>query len=325
VVRIAIDRSTGRFATRQDTMAHGVFTAFSLTGDGAKVVMDEGTFEHSVWAMPVADAVKGTFLDERRVARASTAVGATISPDGARMLMRRVVPTGGRSETRWSIMPFDGGAETPLPAPGVIRRAKWSDAQHVATSMHTPNGLRLSDIDARSGAVRSTIQLPDSVVADWTPLPNGWAWIPVTRDRIVVSEGGRRREFRPPAWFAGIAQLSADRTSRRIFYVGSGRATGDTAGVAALSLDDGKSTLWATHFAEEARVMAASAHRAVFAVATTQDSWSLFGLDGPGATKPLGTIGRPIFGLSVSEDLSRAAIMVLDYRADAWMNEVVAR
>jgi hypothetical protein len=306
-------------------MAHGVFTAFSLTGDGAKVVMDEGTFEHSVWAVPVADAVKGAFPDERRVARASTGVGATISPDGARMLMRRVVPTGGRSETRWSIMPFDGGAESPLPAPGVIRRAKWSDAQHVATATHTAGGLRLSDIDVRSGAVRSTIELPDSVVADWTPLPNGWAWIPASRDRIVVSEGGQRREHRPPAWFAAIGQLSADRASRRLFYLGFGKATGDTAGVAALTLDDGKSTLWATHFAEDARVMGASAHRAVFAVATTQDSWSLFGLDGPGATKPLGTIGRPIFGLSLSEDLSRSAIMVLDYRADAWMNQVVVR
>jgi Protein kinase domain/WD40-like Beta Propeller Repeat len=325
VVRIAIDRSNGRFAARQDTMAHGVFTAFSLTGDGAKMVMDEGTFEHSVWALPVADAVKGAFPDERRIARASTDVAATISPDGARLLMRRVVPTSGRSETRWSVMPFDGGAETPLPAQGVIRRAKWSDAQHVATSMHTPSGLRLSDIDVRSGAVRSTIQLPDSVVADWAPMPNGWAWIPVTRDRIVVSEGGRRREYRPPAWFAGIYQLSADRANRRIFYLGFGRATGDSAGVAALTLDDGKSTLWATHFAEDARVMAASAHQAVFAVATTQDSWSLFGLDGPGAMKPLGTIGRPIFGLSVSEDLGRSAIMVLDYRADAWMNQVVVR
>ena len=324
VVRIAIDRSNGRFAARQDTMTQAVFTAFSLTGDGARMVMDEGTFEHNVWALPLADAVKGAFPDERRIARASTNVTAAISPDGSRLLVRRVVPTGGRSEARWSIMPFEGGAETPLPVAGVIRRAKWSDAQHVATSMHTPRGLRLTDFDARSGAVRSTIELPDSVVADWAALPNGWAWIPVSRDRIVVSEGGRRREHRPPAWFAGIGQLSADRASRRVFYMGFG-ATGDSAGIAALTLDDGKSTLWATHFAETAQVTAAAAHQVVFAVATTQDSWSLFGLDGPGATKALGTIGRPIVGLSVSRDLGRSAIMVLDYRADAWMNQVVVR
>ena len=52
VVRIAIDRASGRFAARQDTMTHGVFTAFSLTSDGASFVMDEGTFDHTVWAAP---------------------------------------------------------------------------------------------------------------------------------------------------------------------------------------------------------------------------------------------------------------------------------
>jgi len=110
-----------------------------------------------------------------------------------------------------------------------------------------------------------------------------------------------------------------------VFYFGFGRATGDSAGVAALTLDDGKSTIWAKYFAEDARVMAASAHQAVFAVATTQDSWSLFGLDGPGASTPLGAIGRPIIGGSVSRDLTRSTVMGMDYRADAWLNQVVVR
>src|SRR5439155_3620919 len=91
VVRIAIDRGNGHFATRQDTMAHGVFSAFSLTSDGARMVMDEGTFDFGVWAVPLADATKGTFPDERRIAHGSTSVGATISPDGSRLLVRRVV------------------------------------------------------------------------------------------------------------------------------------------------------------------------------------------------------------------------------------------
>ena len=119
--------------------------------------------------------------------------------------------------------------------------------------------------------------------------------------------------------------MAADRATRRVFYLGYGRATGDSARVSALTLEDGKSTAWATHFAEDARVFAASAPSAVFTVATTQDSWSLFGLDGPGAMKPLGEIGRPIRWMTVSRDLTRSTIMVLDYRADAWMNEVVAR
>jgi hypothetical protein len=326
VVRIAIDRSNGHFAARQDTMTHGVFTAFSLTGDGTKMVMDEGTFEHGVYSLPVADAIKGDFADTRRIARASTNVYATVSPDGSRLLMRRLMPTpGGHSETRFSLMPFDGGAETPLPAVGAVQRAAWTDSQHVATSSLGPSGLRLSDVDVRSGAVRNVLQLRDSTIADFAALPNGWAYIPASRDRIVVSEAGRRRELKPPAWFASVFQLAIDNATRRVYYVGFNRTTGDTAGVAALSLDDGKSTMWAAHFGELARVTASSAHAAVMAVATTQDSWSLFGLDGPGQTTPLGEIGKPIFGLSVSRDLTRSTIMVLDYRADAWMNQVVVR
>jgi hypothetical protein len=226
---------------------------------------------------------------------------------------------------RYSIMPYEGGAETPLPVPGNIRRAVWSDAQHVATSTLGPNGLRLAEVDVRSGAQRNALELPDSVLADFAALANGWAWIPVSRDRVVVSEGGRRHEYTPPAWFAAVLLLTADPATRRVFYMGYSRATGDSAGVAALTLDDGKSTLWATHFAEDARVMASSAHKVVFAVATTQDSWSLFGVDGPGAVTPLGAIGAPIRLVSVSRDLTRATITVMDYRADAWLNQVVVR
>ena len=326
VVRIAIDRTNGHFAARQDTMAHGVFSAFSLTGDGAGMVMDEGTFDHGVWAVPLADALKGTFPAERRVVHASTQVAGNVSPDGASLLVRRSVPTaGGRSEVRFSTMPFEGGTEAPLPVAGTIKRATWSDAQHVATSVVTPTGLRLSEADVRSGATRNLLDLTDSVLVDFAALPNGWAWIPPNRDRIVVSEGGRRREYRVPAWFSGVAQLVADRARHRVLYSGFGRATGDSIGAAMLSLDDGKHTHLASRFAENGRVVAVDGHDALFLVGETQDSWSLFAIDGPGAMTPLGTIGLPINWVSVSRDLSRASVVVRDYRADAWLNKVVVR
>ena len=37
--------------------------------------------------------------------------------------------------------------------------------------------------------------------------------------------------------------------------MGFGRATGDSAGVAALTLDDGKPAVWASRFAEGARIV----------------------------------------------------------------------
>jgi hypothetical protein len=325
VVRIAIDRANGHFAARQDTMAHGVFTAFSLTDDGATMVMDEGTFDHSVWAISFADAVKGTLPDNRRIAHASTAVTAGISPDGAKLIVRRNLPTtGGHSEIRYSIMPFEGGAETPLPIAGVVTRAKWSDSQHVATSVATASGsVRLSEVDVRGGAQRNVLDLPDSTIADFAAIDGGWAWIPITRDRIIVSEKGHRREYQASSWFGSVFQIAADRARHRALFVGLNRATGDSLGAGVLSLDDGKQTLWSARFAEDARVMASAAHPVVFLVAETQEKWALYALDGPGQSTPLGTIGRPIRGVGISEDLSRATITEMDYRADAWANKVV--
>jgi hypothetical protein len=222
-------------------------------------------------------------------------------------------------------MPYEGGAETPFPAAGNIRRANWADSQHVATATLGPAGLHLAEVDVQSGAQRNALQLPDSAVADFAALPNGWAWIPAKRDRVIVSENGRRRELVPTKELANAFSLAVDPTSRRVFYAGYSRTADDSIGVGAITLDDGKTALWAMRHAEDARVYAASPHAVVFAVANTQDSWSLLGVDGPGAVTPLGTVGAPIFGGSVSRDLTRATFMTMDYRADAWLNQVVVR
>ena len=71
------------------------------------------------------------------------------------------------------------------------------------------------------------------------------------------------------------------------------------------------------------RVMAAKEHDALFAVAETQEAWSVYAVDAPGTTTLVAKVGRPISDISVAQDLSRAALMVLDYRADAWLSKVV--
>jgi hypothetical protein len=175
----------------------------------------------------------------------------------------------------------------------------------------------------RSGAQRNTLEISDSLVADFAALSDGWAWIPVTRDRVVVSEKGRRHEYRPSPWFGGVFFVAADRGRHRVLFGGLGKATGDSGSVAILSLDDGRETRLATRFGENMRIMAVQGHDALFAVAETQESWSLYALDAPDRITLVGKVGRPISGVSVSEDMSRAALMVTDYRADAWLSKVV--
>ena len=91
----------------------------------------------------------------------------------------------------------------------------------------------------RTGAERNALGIPDSLVADFAALPAGWAWILVSRDRVIVSPWERRREHRPPAWFGGVVQLAADRARHRVTFGGAGNVMGDSAGVAMLSLGSG--------------------------------------------------------------------------------------
>jgi len=73
-------------------MARGLFTAFSLTADGRSMVIDQGAYDHGVWAVPFDSARAGVFPESHRLARASSQTTGVISPDGARVLVRRTVP-----------------------------------------------------------------------------------------------------------------------------------------------------------------------------------------------------------------------------------------
>ncbi|MGH7621813.1 MAG: protein kinase domain-containing protein, partial [Gemmatimonadaceae bacterium] len=243
IVRIALDRATGKLATHQDTMATGLFTNFSLTSDGAGMVMDEGTFDFSVYALDMADVIAGRYPEARRVARASNPVNASISPDGSRLLVQRRVPTsGGHADLRFSLMPFAGGTEAPLPVAGVTRYAIWSDSVTVAVATQTPSGLRLAEVDVRSGTQRNTLDLPDSTLAFALPLRDGWAWIPASGDRVIVKRGGKSRTYQEPKWYAFLFEIAADSAEERLYVSGSDVATGDSVGVSEISLADGSTT-----------------------------------------------------------------------------------
>jgi eukaryotic-like serine/threonine-protein kinase len=324
IVRIAIDRTNGRLATRQDTMVTGLFTNFSLTADGAGMVRDEGTYDFSVWALDMADVLSGRYADDHRVAHASSPVSATVSPDGGRLLVRRTVPTGGgHAEDRYTVMPFAGGSERPLSGAGVPVQAFWADSVTAGVATQTPTGLHLAQIDVRTGAQRNGMDLPDSVVTYAGALPDGWVWIPAAGDRIVVRQAGRTRDFPKPAWYAFLYQVVVDPSRHRVFYAGANQSTGDSLGVGVLSLSDGSMTQWASMFAEYGRVTPLTDGTALLEIAQTQESLTFFKLAGPAQNQRLGVSPRPVRAVAVSSDLKRAAALERDYRADAWMSQVV--
>jgi hypothetical protein len=326
IVRIALDRATGHLAARQDTMATGLFTNFSLTADGAGMVMDEGTYDFSVWALDLSDLLSGHYPDNRRVAESSGGVTAVISPDGSRLLVRHVVPTGGGlAHLSYGVMPFTGGTETPLSATGTIAAARWADSVTVALRAGVPSGTHFTEVDVRNNTQRNALDIPDSVVADATPLQNGWAWIPASGDRIVVKQAGRRRDFPATSWYTGYHLVYADPSGENIFFEGFNKTTGDTIGVGQLSLRDGTTTQWASRFADRAYVQPLDGGAGLFSVAETQANLTMYKLTGPGKMERIGTPARPVILVTASRDLKHVVASQRDYRADAWMSKVIAR
>jgi hypothetical protein len=323
IVRIALDPITGKLAARQDTMITALFTNFSLTADGAGMVMDEGTYDFNVWALDFPSVLKGSYPDDRRVAHASSPVNASLSPDGARLLVRRAVPIGGnRVEQRYSVMPFSGGSEAALGGSGIPVNAFWADSVTVGVARQRSGGLHLSQIDVRTNAVRNETDLPDSALTWLQALPDGWAWIPAASDRIIVKRAGKTREYAKPPWYGFLFGIAADPDRNRLFIIGNDLTTGDSLGLGVLSLADGSTTMWTTMFAETARVSPLADGGAFLQVARTQESLTFFKLTGPNQLQSLGDSPRPIRQVSISRDMTKATVQEREYRADAWMSKV---
>ena len=324
VVRVALDPANGRFATHQDTIYSGRFSNLSVTADGAQMTVDDGSYSFSVIAASVSDLLKGTLPTGAPLMRASNRVGALVSPDGERLLMRRSVPTpNGGDEVRLSVAPFSGGAESPLNATGKVVSAQWVDSTTVAVYTLTAGGARFARTDIRTGTASQVLQLTDSTVGGATALPDGWAWLPRDRDRILVEQAGKRHEIPKPRWYAAINQIDASPDGTRLLMVGWSAATGDSLRVDVVPVAGGTPVEWTRTFAEDGAATWLADGTIAFTVWSSIDAATLRQLTGPHQDKSLGALTHVANGISLSKDLARATIMWREYRGDAWMYRVV--
>ena len=325
VVRVALDSATGRFATHQDTIYSGRFSNLSVTADGTQMTVDDGSYTFSVIAAAVPDLLKGTMPSGAPLMQASNRLGAIVSPDGQRLLMRRYVAgaTGG-DEMRLSVAPFAGAPETPLNATGKVIGAGWADSVNVSVFSLTAAGGRLSRIDVRSGASGQSLTFPDSTIASASALPNGWAWIPAGRDRIVVEQDGKRHEIAKPAWYAGMFHVDASPDGKQLLMVGWA-PSGDTLGLDVVPAGGGTPVAWSRGFGEDATASWLTDGSIAFVVWSSSDAAAVRQVTGPGQSKLVGALGHVANVVSLSRDLARATITWRDYRGDAWMYRVVRR
>ncbi|MBK8007003.1 MAG: hypothetical protein IPK12_24905 [Gemmatimonadetes bacterium] len=220
------------------------------------------------------------------------------------------------------MMPFAGGAEAPLNVPTSARGARWFDSVTVGYGLQTPAGVRLALVDVRSGKPVGGVELPDSLLRAAVPVPQGWAWIPAARDRIIVEQGGTRRELPKPAWFTGFFDLDVDRTGTRLLAVGWNAGSFDSLGIAVAPVAGGEWTLWRKEFAEDGTARFLDDGGMVFIRRPTQETMALEHLPGPGVAHPVGTIPRVVADLAVSGDLRCVAIVERTPHGDAWMSHI---
>ncbi len=324
IVRMGIDPVSGQLAARQDTLLSGLFNNFSVTADGGTLVIDDGTSDDEVWAVTLADGLAGKFAPDKSRLRSSTRIAASISPDGGRILLGRTLPsTTGRTEVRYSVMPFDGGAETQLNLTGTIRSVVWLDSVTVLYRTQTPSGLHAGLVDIRTGPRAGGFDIPDSTASALRPVSGGWAWIVPDRDKVILDRDGKRTEIQVPKWFEGIFGLDVDPTGQRLLMIGWNAGTNDSLGVAVVPVDGGVPVMWAHSYAEGGGAGFLADGSVLFGPNPTQESVALLQVRGPGEVKTLGIVPRPVAGVTVSEDLKRALVIERRYHGDAWMSRIV--
>ena len=324
IVRMGIDPASGRLATRQDTLLSGLFNNFSVTADGGTLVIDDGTSDDELWAVSLADGLAGRFTPDKSRLRSSTRIIAGLSPDGGRVLIGRTLPsTTGQSEVRYSVMPFEGGAETQLNLTGNIRGVSWLDSVTVVYRAQTPAGLHAGLVDVRTGPRPGGFDLPDSVAIGVTPVAGGWAWIVPNRDKVVVDRAGKRTEIAVPKWFEGVFDLGVDPAGQRLLMLGWNAGTNDSLGVAVVPVEGGAPVMWARSYAEGGGARFLGDGSVLFQARPTQESVALMQVSGPGSIRQLGVIPRPVAGVGVSADLKHALVIERTYHGDAWMSRIV--
>jgi len=326
IIRVPFDADGGRFGADHDTVYTGSTWGFDVTADGGTLVLDEGSTDFGVWALPLADALHGSLPPDRRLLTSSAEFSATISPDGRRLLVGRgnVRSPETADAPSYSFMPFDGGPETPLPLvnPGTVY---WADSTTLAV-WERPDGDRLSLMDVRTLRRREVLDLPDTAIWGFAALPGGgWAWLtPQGAGFRVLARGDTRpRDYPKPAWDLSLHDLHATRDGAGVLIAGFDAETFDSLRVERIALADGAAVPWATDYAEYGWVNPLADGTFLLVRRGDQESVTLEHLLGPGRVDTLGTIPRPVTSFSASADLRRAVLTSYDYRGDIYMSRVV--
>jgi hypothetical protein len=178
-------------------------------------------------------------------------------------------------------------------------------------------------VDARTGQDGRSVDLPDSIITDVTPLPDGWAWIPANADRIEVQRNGSTISIPKPALFYNLFRVLPSRDGASIVMLGWNATTVDSVGVAVVPVTGGTPVLWASDAAEEGAFDVLADGSILFAPYDTPRSQVLYRVSGPGRRERLGSVPKSTLSVSVSGDLKGVVVLEQLHRGDAYRSLVV--
>ncbi len=203
------------------------------------------------------------------------------------------------------------------------RGALWLDSVTLMSFTRTGNVRGIELLDVRDGSVRNAFDVPDTLAIGYGALHDGWVWMPKSMDRLILREGGKQREVKVDAFKGELWWLISDEAHRRVFAPGRAFAS-DSVRVLAISLDDGRVTPWFVSAADGVSVSLDGAG-GIRVDAMRGERLEIYAVTAPMVAKRIGAIPLPVSGFSASRDLKRATVTVRDYRADAWMSQVVIK
>jgi len=330
LVHLPINARDGKFLEPADTVPLMLRQSFDIAADAGTVVYGEGTDQYEIWALELADALRGRFSPERLLlSYTSLALVGGVSPDGGRVLINHRAAGLGGERGVIDILPFEGGGPVTHTPSGVLIGSigsRWMpDGEAFCYAERADRGVRFVTVDPRTGVRLGTFAIGDSAVVDFEPLADGgWVWIPPSQGGLRFQRPGDQQPRDVPRRDVGgrVFSVTAVPEGPRIVTI-EWKATEDSMRVHVISLLDGRATHWATFFGERATKAAVLPDGSIIVpIWETQETVTLFRLRGPGRIERVGTIPRPVDMIRVSSDGRRVVVSTRESRGDIWLARI---
>ena len=124
-----------------------------------------------------------------------------------------------------------------------------------------------------------------------------------------------------PQWYKGAAVVRASPDGRLLAFYGT-NPTVDSMRLSVVTVPDGRVTPWFTFVGEGAWPHWLADNTVLIDVHTGHEL-AIYHVTGPGQSRLVGKVPRPVVSFGVSRDMKRAAVATREYRGDIWMNRVV--